>query len=169
MKAAIALLSFGLLTSCGYHVAGTANTLPASIHTIAVPAFLNITTQYRIADLLGTSVARELISRTRYRVVAKPDDADAILSGAVVNFVSYPTIFDSTTNRATGVQALVTINVTLRDKAGNILYQRNNFEIRERYEISVYTSSYFDESEPALKRLADDASRSVVSAILEKF
>ncbi|MDQ6677428.1 MAG: LPS assembly lipoprotein LptE [Acidobacteriota bacterium] len=166
----ILALAFALgLTGCGYHVAGTADTLPKTIGTIAVPAFGNVTTQYKVSDLLATAVTRELISRTRYHVNADPDTADAVLSGAVVNFISYPTIFDNNAGRATGVQAIVILSVTLRDKAGNVLFSRPNFEVHERYEISIDPRNYFDESEPAMQRLSRDVARSVVSAILEKF
>jgi hypothetical protein len=162
-------LSILFLTGCGYHVAGTANALPPAIHTIAVPAFKNVTTQYRVSDLLAGALTRELISRTRYHVTANEQEADAILTGAVVNFASYPTIFDPVAGRATGVTAIVVIAVTLRDKAGNVLYNRPNFESHERYEISVDPKNYFDESAPAMQRLAQDVARSLVTAILEKF
>lgn len=158
-----------LLGGCGYHVAGTANALPPAIHTIAVPAFKNVTTQYRVSDLLGSAVTREFISRTRYQVTANPDEADAILTGAVVNFVTYPTIFDPVAGRATGVTVIVTLAVTLRDKAGKVLYNRPNFDIHERYEISVDPKNYFDESAGAMQRLAQDVARALVSGILEKF
>ncbi len=157
------------LTGCGYHVAGTANVLPPAIHTIAVPAFRNVTTQYRVSDLLAAAVTREFISRTRYRVVANEQQADAILTGAVVNFATYPTVTDPVSGRATGIVAIVTVAVTLRDKAGTVLYNRPNFEMHERYEISVNPQAYFDESAPAMQRLAQDVARSLVSGILEKF
>ncbi len=73
---------------------GTANALPPAIHTIAIPAFKNVTTQYKVSDLLAGAVTREFISRTRYRITANEGEADAILTGAVVNFITYPTIFD---------------------------------------------------------------------------
>lgn len=169
MRFGLLLFAAGILSSCGYHIASTADALPKSVHTIAVPAFGNVTTQYHIADLLAGAVTREFIARTRYRVVANPSEGDAILYGAVVNSASYPIIFDPIAGRATGVQAVVTVNVSLRDKAGNLIYQRPNFEIKERYEISVDPTKYFDESEPAMQRLAQDVARSLVSAVLEKF
>ena len=165
----IAIFPLLLLTSCGYHVTGTANALPPAIHTISIASFKNVTTQYKVSDLLARAVTREFISRTRYRITADDREADAILTGAVVNFVSYPTIFDPVQGRATGITAIVTVAVTLRDRSGKVLYTRPNFETRERYEISVDPKNYFDESEPALQRLAQDVARSLVSAILENF
>src|ERR1051325_5433131 len=100
------------LAGCGYHVGGHASLIPATIKTIAVPAFGNVTSSYRLPVLLTGDVTRELISRTRYRVVADPNQADATLTGVVVNFVHYPTIFDPISARATGVQAAVTLQLT---------------------------------------------------------
>lgn len=164
----------GLLTvalaSCGYHVAGTTDVLPKNVKTIAVPAFGNITTRYKISDLLAAAITREFISRTRYRIVSDPDQADAVLSGSVVNFVSYPTIFDSKTGRAAGIQAIVTMQLTLRDRATNaVLFDRPHMESRQNYEISVDPRAYFDESETGMDRLSRDVARSVVSAVLENF
>jgi len=155
--------------ACGYHVAGHANALPPSIQTIAVPAFGNATVQYKIASHISAAVTRELIERTRYRIVADPEGADAVLSGSVVNFNSYPTTFDSATGRASGVQVIVQLRLTLRDKQGKVLFERPNFEVHERYEIAVDPNAYFDESAGAIDRLSRDVAQSVVSGILENF
>ena len=40
--------------------------------------------------LLTADVTREFISRTHYAIVADPNQADAVLTGALVNFVSLP-------------------------------------------------------------------------------
>ncbi len=168
------VLAFSLLlialTSCGYHVAGTTDVLPKNVKTIAIPAFGNITTRYKISDLLAAAVTREFISRTRYQIVSDPDQADAVLTGSVVNFVSYPTIFDSKTGRAAGIQAIVMMQLTLRDRASNaVLFDRPHMEFRQNYEISVDPRAYFDESEVGMDRLSRDVARSVVSAVLENF
>jgi len=158
------------LASCGYHVAETTDVLPKNVKTIAIPTFGNITTRYKISDLLAAAITREFISRTRYQIVSDPDQADAVLTGSVVNFVSYPTVFDSKTGRAAGIQAIVTMQVTLRDRATNaVLFDRPHMESRQNYEISVDPRAYFDESEVGMDRLSRDVARSVVSAVLENF
>ena len=89
-----------LLTACGYHVAGQANLVPKTIHTIAIPPFANVTVQYKLTDRLPEAIAREFIARTKYQIVSNPDQADAILRGTITNFVAYPSVFDQTTVRA---------------------------------------------------------------------
>jgi len=166
------VLSFSLflLTSCGYHVAGRGDLLPRTVKTIAIPAFGNVTTRYKLSDHLARDISREFIQRTRYRIVANPEEADALLTGAVVNFFAYPTIFDTNTGRATGILAVVFLQVTLTDRAsGKTLFSRPGMEVRERYEISVDPRAYFDESGAAMERLSRDVARSVVSAVLENF
>lgn len=158
------------LAGCGYHVGGHANLLPKTIKTIAVPAFGNVTPNYRLPVLLAQDLTRELISRTKYNIIADPNQADAVLTGLVANFVTYPTIFDPISGRATGVQAIVTLQLTLTDRAtGKKLYSRPSVEFRERYEISTDPQQYFDESGTAIMRLSKDVARDAVTSILEGF
>src|SRR5689334_3568776 len=122
-------LLLAALVSCGYHVAGKADVLPKTIKTVAIPAFGNVTTRYKLSDVLPAALTREFISRTRYQVVPDPNNADAVLSGTVVNFYAYPTIFDPKTSRAAAVQAIVILQVTLRERAtSKVLFTRPSLE-----------------------------------------
>ena len=164
---AVLLVAF---SGCGYHVAGHADLMPKSIKTIAVEAFGNPTTRFEIARMLPEDVTREFISRTRYQIISDPTQADAVLKGAVTNYAAYPTVVDPATGRATGVQVIVSMQISLTERAtGKVLYQRNSFEFRERYTISINPQAYFDESGTAMARVSKDASRSIVTAILENF
>ncbi len=170
-------LTLGLLplvllpfAGCGYRVAGRADALPKSLHTIAIPAFANLTIRYKLTDRLATSITREFLSRTRYQVIADPAQADMVLDGAVVSYVSYPIIFDPASGRASSVQMSVVLNVSLRERSsGAVLFSRSRMEFRERYEIGVDQQTYFEESDPALERLSRDVARTVVSAVVENF
>jgi hypothetical protein len=156
------------LSGCGYHVSGRGDLMPKTIKTIAVPAFGNVTPRYKLARLLPTDIGRELISRTNYKVVADPNQADAVLTGTLTNFVAYPTI--SANGRSTVVEAVVYLQITLTNRATKeVLFSRNAAEFRDRYEISIDPKAYFDESGTAMERLSKSVARSVVSAILQKF
>jgi hypothetical protein len=167
---AVAVLSCAL-AGCGYTVAGSAssrNVLPAEVHTIAVLPWSNVSTQYKLSDYISEAVTRELITRTRYSIIADPAKADAVLSGAVANMYSGATVSDPIKG-ATGAQLVVQIQVKLIDRNGKVLFERPNVEFRERYEISVNPQQYFDESQVAVQRLSKDVGRTIVSAILESF
>jgi hypothetical protein len=159
-----------LATGCGYRVGGRADLLPKNIKTIAIPAFKNITTRYRLAELLPAALAREFIARTRYDVVTDPNTADAVLTGTVIRFDGAPVIFNQSTGRATTVQVYVRLQIALRERvSGKELYSRPNVDFHDRYEISVDPAAYFEESDTAMDRLSRDVARTVVSGILEKF
>lgn len=166
----MAALANLLAAACGYHIAGRADRLPRSVRSIAVPAFANLTTRYRLAESLPAAITQEFLSRTRYRIVADPAEADAVLNGVIVSYNSYPTVFDPATARATGVAVSVTLQITLTERAtGRVLFSRSHLEARERYEIAVDQRSYLDESDAALERLSRQVARAVVSAVLESF
>jgi hypothetical protein len=158
------------LTSCGYKLAGQADLLPRSIQTIAIPAFANVTTQYKLTDRLPLELSREFRSRTRYQIIGDPSQADAVLTGSVINVFAGVTNFDPVTNRAAAVQVSCILALTLQERAtGKLLFTRPGFEVRERYEISTTAEAYFDESTPAFDRMSKDVARSIVSSILELF
>ena len=158
------------LSGCGYHVSGRGDLLPKSVRTIAVPAFSNITTKYKLAGRIPGAITREFLSRTRYHVVADSAQADATLRGAILNYFSFPTVFDQTSGRATGVQLNVILQVSLTENAtGKVLFTRPGMDIRQRYEISTDQIAYFEESDAALERLSLEVARTVVSAVLEAF
>jgi outer membrane lipopolysaccharide assembly protein LptE/RlpB len=165
----LALMTATLLAGCGYHVSGTSNLLPKEIKTIAVPAWKNASTQYRFSDYIAEAVTREFIARTRYTIVADPAAADAVLTGAVARLLSSATVLDPVTNRATGAQIIVQVQVRLTGKDGKVLFDQPALEFRDRYEISVDAKQYFDESQVASERIAQDIARTVVSAVLESF
>jgi hypothetical protein len=159
-----------VLSSCGYKFAATDTVLPKTVHTIAIPAFNNLTTRYKLTDQMPEAISREFLTRTRYRVVPDVNSADAILRGAVVNYSFNPTIFDPATGRAAYAELHVTLSVTLTERSsGKVLFDRKNFDVRETYQISPDATQYFEESDPALKRAGQQVARSIVSAVLENF
>ncbi len=158
------------LNGCGYRVAGHPDLLPKTIQSIAIPAFRNLTNRYKLSDRLPSALSREFISRTRYKVVPNEADADAVLQGAVLNYQSFPVVSDQNTGRATVVQIVVSMQLSLVERqTGKVLYTRPSFELRNRYEISVDPNAYFEESDMALDRLSRDVARMTVSAVLEAF
>jgi hypothetical protein len=169
MSTRLALAFFAIaLCGCGYHVSGHGDLMPKTVKTIAIKEFGNTTTRYKLARTLPTDIGHELISRTKYRIVADPNQADAVLTGVLTNYSAYPTI--SAGGRSTTVEAVVTLSVTLTNRAtGAVIFTRQGAEFRERYEIAVDPKAYFDESGTAMERLSKDVARSVVSAILEAF
>jgi hypothetical protein len=156
--------------SCGYHLAGRADTVPDTVHTIAIPTFRNNTTEFKIEQHLTSAVAREFMTRTRYRIISDPSQADATLTGTVLNFFVFPVVFDPKTGRSTSVATLTQVHVALVERnTGNVIYQNPAFEYRERYEVTIDAEAYLEERQAALARTGEGLARSLVSAVLEGF
>jgi hypothetical protein len=168
--AALAIVCLAL-GSCGYHVAGKADLVPKDIHTIAIPPFSNATVQYKLSDLLPQAIGREFITRTRYKPVNDPTQADAILTGSVVRYVAYPTLINQATGRTSGLQIVLVLDVSLTERAtGKVIFKRPAYEAHQRYELSTTDNyQYFNESGAGIQRLSRDVARDLVSSILENF
>jgi outer membrane lipopolysaccharide assembly protein LptE/RlpB len=159
-----------LTTCCGYHTAGHAVQLPENVKTIAVPAFTNVTTTYRIEQMLTASVVREFTTRTHYHILNDPSEAaDATLRGTVISTSATPLTYNSATGQAASVLVVVSMKVSLTDREGNVLYQNPSYLFREQYEVSQDLASFFEEDSPAFRRLSQDFARTLVSNILEGF
>ena len=167
---ALTMAAVAVIAGCGYRIAGHVNTLPPDVKTIAVPAFQNRTSTYRIEQRLTSAVIHELLVDTRYKVVSSPEDGDAVLYGAVKTVGGGAVVFDPTTGRATTILVTVTMEARLEDrKSGKVLYRNDNFVFREPYEISTDIPSFFEESGPAMDRVSRDFARRLVAEMRESY
>ena len=172
------LLTASILAGCGYRVAGRNDSLPKTIHVIAVPAIENKTSSYRIEQRLTAATIHEFLARTSYKVVSAPESGDAVLRAKVLTVEAVPLLFTSipatgttpATTRATNMLVTMKCEVTLTESATQkVLYQNDNFVFRNEYEISSDVKSFFEEEYPALDRMAKDFAKRVVSAVTENY
>ena len=178
------LIPLALLAAsgCGYHIAGKSDALPKSIHVIAMPAIENKTSVYRIEQRLTAATVHEFLAKTSYRVVPEPGNADAVLRGKVLSLEAVPLLFDTATGRATTMLVTVKCEITFEEReSGKVLYHTDNFVFRNEYEIPAVlepgtstvnpssVSSFFQEQDPALDRLAQDFATRLVAAVTENY
>lgn len=164
------LLAVVFASACGYHVAGRGDRLPPDVKTIAVPTFSNQTKRFRIEQQLTAAVVRELIERTRFKVLSDPDGADAVVEGTVKNVSTGVIAFNLTTGAATALQVVVTADVRLVDQhTHKVLFSNPKYVFRDEYEISQSNSQLFEEEGPALDRLSRDFAHTLVTDILENY
>jgi outer membrane lipopolysaccharide assembly protein LptE/RlpB len=164
--AVVAALAAG---GCGYHVVGTESKFPSDWKTIEIPAFTNKTARYRIEQRMTEAVIREFLSRTKYRVVST-GPADAVLHGEVTSIETVPLLFDATTGQVTAMIITVHSKASLTDEhTDKVVYENKDMVFREEYQISTDIPSFFEESAPALERMAHDYAARLVADLLEGF
>jgi len=160
------LISMG----CGYHRAGNAVELPQNIHSIAIPGFVSHSQTFRIEQLLTDAVVREFNARTQYHVIHEANgDADAVLKATVLSASANPLVYDSTSGRAVSALVTVSVQVTLTDRQGKVIFDNPSYLFHEQYEISSNLPSFFQEDSPAVDRLSRDFARTLVANILEAY
>jgi outer membrane lipopolysaccharide assembly protein LptE/RlpB len=155
---------------CGYRLAGTggSSVIPEHIEIIAVPPFENRTQRPEIEQRVTEEVARVLNNRGKYRVVAVPAGAHAVLEGAVTSYRKAPVQFTST-GRATRVEAVITVQAVLRDTAEDaVLWSQSGLIFKQQYDVPD-TGEFFDEESLALDLLARDVADTLVTSIFEGF
>jgi outer membrane lipopolysaccharide assembly protein LptE/RlpB len=174
---AAACLVVVTLGGCGYHVAGSASTVPKTIHVIAVPAMENKTSSYRIEQKLTAATIHEFLVKTKYHVVSDADAGDAVLMGKVLSVEILPLLFNNTTTstgtqtaQATVMLIIMKCDVTFTDRlTQRVLYHNDNFVFRNEYELSSDVPSFFQEGDPAVDRMAQDFAARLVAAVTENY
>lgn len=168
---AIVAFSLFVISGCGYHTSGHMVRLPSDVHTIYVPMFQNTTQTFRVEQTLTAAVVQELRSRTEFHVVTTDggDTADATLKGLVNYTANSPLTYDSVTGRISSSVVTIAMKVSLISKSGKVLWDNPNYIYREQYQVSRDVASFFDESNPAFLRIANEFAKSLVSNIVEAY
>lgn len=143
--------------------------LPKDIKIIAVPAFQFEAkgARYRVESRFTDAVTREIIRRGRgLQVQGTPKGADAVVEGNIRDFNFSGVLLDSQ-GRARVYEVTIVAAVTIRDLKNNtILFDNQNFTFRDSFEFSSDPRSFFNEEDPAVRRMARAFAESVVSTIV---
>ncbi len=167
---ALGAILVAITTGCGYHTVGSAAALPQNVHTIAIPGFISHSQTFRVEQLLTDAVVREFDARTQYHVIHDAhSDADAVLKATVLSASASPLVYDSQTGRAVSASVTVSVQVSLTDRQGKVLFENPAYLFHEQYEISSDLPTFFQEDSPAMDRLSRDFARTLVANILEAY
>jgi len=157
--------------ACGYKVRSSVGKLPSEAQSLGIPTFRNVTTQFKIEQLISRAVLREFSTRTRATVNSSGSGVDLVLLGEIHNVSSIPVTFGTQTGSQTfGSAFLVTVQMNvklMRLKDSSIVWQNDSFLFRERYVLNSNVRDFFSEENPALERLAKNFAASLASAILD--
>jgi outer membrane lipopolysaccharide assembly protein LptE/RlpB len=166
----VTLFASLVASGCGYHTLGHSAALPPNIRTIAIPGFVSQSRTFRVEQLLTDAVVREFNTRTNFQIVHNDwEDADALLKGTVLSASSTPLAYDSVTGRAASALLTVSVQITLTDRQGKVIFQNPSYLFHDQYEISRDLNSFFEEGSPAVERMSRDFAHTLVANILEAY
>ena len=168
-KKNIWLLTFCLLlSSCGYNLVGTGNTLPAHLKSIAIPVFENTSTQPEIHRELTSIILRSFINDGRLKVTNK-DDADLVMNGALTFYDTRTAAFSSSEDLASDIIIELGIDVKVTDQVKNKIFLKQKLKTQWDYK----STDDISDTETARLRALDDAYNELgtrlVSLIVDQF
>ena len=154
-----------VLGGCGYSLHGN---LPDRIKTVAVPVFVNHTSEPAVETFLTQAVVQAFSTNGRLRVV-RPDEADAILEGEVVGYQVQALAFDPRAN-IQQYRLLVTMNLKMRDARDHtLLFEEPRFQEKSDFRVVGAVSQTISREETALRAAAVDIARAIVSLAIDRF
>ncbi len=164
IKMTILLTGILLLTACGYHL-GAGPLAPTDFGTLAVPIFVNESSEPNVQTVITRAVIREF-NRAGVLVVEEPR-ADKILEGRIVGY-SNGSVSRTAASTVSEYRLSVAVQLILKDREGNILFQVPSAQLREEY----FASSVLEQNEQAeaeaLKSGAVDFAEDVVRHLLDQ-
>jgi hypothetical protein len=110
------------LAGCGYHLAGTGSTVPASARSVSIAVFANHTREPGLEVGLRRAIEEEFRVRGPLDVVPDPE-GDLVVSGTIRRFQATPVAFTGT-GEAVQFQGILQISFRLVERAsGHVLYE----------------------------------------------
>lgn len=169
-KNKIIILVFMLLNfaGCGYGLVGTSVSLPEHIKTVAVPIFVNKTSQYNVEGIITNAFIDEFISSGKLKTKEKKE-ANAVLEGEVVSYQVNPLSYD-TNGAVLEYRLKISINILFKDLINDeVILKRGGLEAKSDYLSLDSLGEQEKAEEEAFKKVSQDIAREAVSMILEGF
>ncbi len=170
----LSVLCGGVLSGCGYSLAGRGSFLPAYIRTIGVPTFANRTVVFNLETMVTQKVRSEFIGRGKYQILPEATGVDALLTGEITAVNIQPASF--TPNQLASRYAITMVaKIELRDiRENKVLWENPSVMFRQEYDATggravIDPAAFFQQDTNALERISTEFARTIVSAILEAF
>jgi hypothetical protein len=185
---------FGVLASgCGYHLAGNQLALPSDVRSVSVGTLDNRSREFGLDKRLAFAIEQECLRRGALRLVSDGGASDAVLTGTIRRFDSYPVSF-SQGDAALQYEATLVVDLALRRRSDDaVLWTVRGLRAVEEYSASsqvvVTSSSQFQrgalnpsdlanltdiqlaetEKSLAIERLVQDVARDAYEQMVEGF
>ena len=125
------LIAFVLIAGCGYQFDGAGTNLPEGVSQVKVDLFVNRTTEPYLATLLTESITFRLMRQHNIALVEKSEDAEAVLSGEILQYNLSASAFDAQ-DAVQAYRATLKVKVNLKRLSdGKILWQGESIRFED--------------------------------------
>jgi outer membrane lipopolysaccharide assembly protein LptE/RlpB len=140
-----------LVWGCGYQMVGKETHVPPGLTSIAIPTFVNQTLEPGVEVPFTQGFLREFINDKRVRVVDR-GEADSILEGVIKSLHIYSVAYDKS-GIAIEYQTTVVVDLTLRNRTGDILWKEQDLSETRWYRTSLSVLSSESNKSAALQQI----------------
>ena len=162
----LVLLICLLLPSCGYRFSGGGR-LPGGAETLSVLMLENRTAEVGIQTRLNSDIIYEVTRRDSSRI-ARPENADALLSG-VVKTVQDTDIAHTGTSTASQRRVTLTVDMKLERPDGTVLWRRNGLSDYEAYDVAANRTQTNLNRSRAIEKLSKRLAETIYKSITDDF
>lgn len=154
-----------LLGACGYSLRGT---LPSHFRTVAVPVFVNRTSEPGVENFITRAVIEAFSTSGQLKVVP-PDRADSLLEGEIVGYRVEALAFDAQAN-VQEYRLWLTLNLQFRDVRKNVMiWRQDGIQERADFRVSGRVAVTIAREETALREAAVIIGRDIVNRAVNQF
>jgi hypothetical protein len=162
---ALALLGALTMGGCGYSLRPS---LPAGIRKVHVPTLVNRTQEPGIEDFLTQALTTAVVTSGLVQLTT-PEDADAVLEGAIVEYALTGLAFNQQAN-VTAYRLQVGLSLVLRNlRTKEVVWKQDRIAERADFQVAGQVSTTIALENLAVRRAAVDVSRAIVSLAFEGF
>ena len=167
MKKFLSILFVILLGGCGYQLAGKKTHLPPGVSSVAIPVLVNKTLEPGIEIPFTRAFLREFIQDGRIKVVDRRE-ADAIIEGIIKSFYILSVSYDKS-GYALEYQTVVIMDITLKKRDGEILWQEKDLLERAWYRTSPSVIATEDNKNNAIQQIAQSLAERIRNRVFYNF
>ena len=147
----LSMICMLLLVACGYQMVGKETHVPPGLSSVAIPTFKNRTYEPGIEVQFTQAFLREFILDRRVNVVDRAQ-ADSLLEGIITDFRMYSVSYDQS-GLALEYQTTVTLDLTLKDRTGKVLWEQKNFSETQWFRASSSVLTYEANKTAAIQQI----------------
>ncbi len=160
-----ALLLF--LTGCGYHLAGTQNTLPPHLKTVAIPVFKNVSSEPEIHRDLTNVIRESFITDGRLKVV-ETAQADLLMRGSL-NHYNLRAVSFNTSDQASEYYVELGVDIKVNDQVKKKSFLKQKFNTKWDFRSSADVINSEAARQTALNDAYKDLANRLVSIVIDQF
>jgi hypothetical protein len=169
IRAVLICCLFTIIIACGYGFAPQGEYIDKRIQKIYVGQFDNKTAQAEVENYVRSAFIDQFILTRRFKIVESVEMADAIIKGSILNLITAPLSYRSSTIAAEE-RATMTLELTFREKeSGKEIWKSQGIAGTVDYTVDNNVNLLPATRKAAFIKLANDTAEKTFNQMMSNF